>query len=39
MLKINRVSYNLSESGKRPRKEEEIEQLSQIFDVPISNLI
>lgn len=32
MLWINRVTYTLAESGKRERKEIEVESLSQIFD-------
>lgn len=32
-LGINRALYSLSENGKRPRREEEIEKLSEIFDV------
>lgn len=38
MLGINRVTYTLSETGKRARKEDEMEALSQIFDISTKSL-
>ena len=38
MIGIHRITYNLSEKGERTRKEEELERLSEIFDVSIDVL-